>query len=98
MDGNRLISRDFLSLKVWDLRNNKNVFSVVPVFLPLKSKLYQAYENDYFYHKFGIGVAPDNKRIITGMFDKKFHVIDYLNNNNIQFDIDFEQKTKARMI
>jgi len=75
-DGKNIISRDFLNVKVWDIRNSAKPTITIPLFNPLKSKLCELYENEAIFDKFNIASSPCSNYFITGMFNSNFHVVD----------------------
>lgn len=73
-----IITRDYLSCRVWDIRNNKKpVFSHV-VHDHLRPKLCDLYENDCIFDKFEVLLSPNSENIIAGTYNN------YLNCVNIK--------------
>ena len=97
-DGTKLISRDFLNTKVWDLKMPKNPLNVTTIYEPLKSRLCDYYENDCIFDKFDLSVSNDSKQYMTGIFDNRFHICDIEGNSNLQFELNFKKKTIFRNI
>lgn len=82
-DGSKLLARDFLSTKIWDLKMPKNPLNVTTLYEPLKSKLCDFYENDCIFDKFDLSISNDSKHYLTGIFDNKFHICDMEGNSNL---------------
>ena len=97
-DGTKLISRDFLNARVWDIKMPKTPLNVTTLYEPLKSKLCDFYENDCIFDKFDLSIAGDSKHYMTGIFDNKFHICDMEGNSNLQFELNFKKKTIFRSI
>lgn len=51
-DGNYMIARDFLTVKLWDVRSEKEPVSITPIHNFLNDKLCDLYENDCIFDKF----------------------------------------------
>lgn len=51
-DGNQILSRDYLTLKIWDVRNEKQPVRKINIHEHLKQKLCDLYENDCIFDKF----------------------------------------------
>ncbi len=55
-DGRLIISRDYLSVKVWDIAMESKPLHVLPIHDHLRPKLSELYENDCIFDKFEICV------------------------------------------
>ena len=97
-NGKHIITRDFLSTKVWDLRNTNKPLSSLLVFAPLKSKLCELYENECIFDKFNISCNANSNVYATGNFNMGFHVIDLTGECNLQFELNFRRKTIVNQI
>ncbi|CAJ0944474.1 unnamed protein product, partial [Mesorhabditis belari] len=71
-DGRYLLTRDYLTVKVWDLNMESSPVETYPVHEHLRSKLCQLYENDSIFDKFECGWSGDDKHIITGSYHNLF--------------------------
>jgi serine/threonine-protein phosphatase 2A regulatory subunit B len=56
-NGRYIVTRDYLSVKVWDVCNSKKPVSCIVVNEGLKSKLCDMVENEAIYDEFGVGVS-----------------------------------------
>lgn len=87
-DPNLLFSRDYLSVKMWDLRaahasynssigsgNRRPVFSA-QVTDYMERNLGRLLENDSLDDRFFMDISPDSKYIATGGYDRSGHVMD----------------------
>lgn len=60
-DGRYILSRDYMSLKVWDVNMEKEPIKVIPVHDFLRPKLCDLYENDCIFDKFECHFSGDSK-------------------------------------
>ena len=97
-NGLNIITRDFLSTKVWDVRMSKKPISSLVVFGPLKSKLCDLYENECIFDKFNISSSANSNYYSTGNFNGSFHIIDRNGDINLQFELNFKKKTVVNQI
>lgn len=73
-DGNHILSRDFMTLKLWDVRIETRPVSVVPIHDHLRAKLCELYENDCIFDKFECAMSHDGSQVITGSYDHRVYV------------------------
>jgi len=92
-NGRYIFSRDFLTVKVWDVNMTNKPVTTVQIFEPLKSKLCELYENECIFEKFNISGSPDSNYFFTGNFNSTFHIIDRNAEYNLQFELNFNKKT-----
>lgn len=97
-DENQIITRDYLTTKVWDQRKQKEPVKVIKIFEPFNSKLYDVYEQDIIFDKFNIGLSADSKSIVTGFYNNYFHICDLDGQKNTQFELNFNKKTISKNI
>lgn len=71
-NGRYLLTRDYLTVKVWDLNMESGPVETYPVHDYLRSKLCQLYENDSIFDKFECGWSGDDKHIVTGSYHNLF--------------------------
>lgn len=74
--GRYLISRDYLSIKVWDLNMDTKPVESYLVHEYLRSKLCNLYENDYIFDKFECCFNGTDQYIMTGSYNNFFKVFD----------------------
>jgi serine/threonine-protein phosphatase 2A regulatory subunit B len=75
-DGDYIVSRDYLSVKVWDIRNNKEPCRSIRIGKFLEKKLCDLYESENIYDKFNIVTSSDKKQYITGTYNNSFMIGD----------------------
>ncbi|OBA26312.1 protein phosphatase 2A regulatory subunit PR55 [Hanseniaspora valbyensis NRRL Y-1626] len=73
-DGRYIASRDYLTVKIWDINMNNKPLKVIPVHENLNDKLSDTYENDAIFDKFEVGFAKDSKTIMTGSYNNHFMI------------------------
>eukprot|EP00057_Strongylocentrotus_purpuratus_P019786 XP_011674260.1 PREDICTED: LOW QUALITY PROTEIN: serine/threonine-protein phosphatase 2A 55 kDa regulatory subunit B delta isoform [Strongylocentrotus purpuratus] len=74
--GRYLISRDYLSVKVWDLLMDTKPVETFPVHEYLRSKLCSLYENDCIFDKFECVWNGSDSAIMTGSYNNFFRIFD----------------------
>ncbi|XP_055376482.1 protein phosphatase PP2A 55 kDa regulatory subunit isoform X1 [Condylostylus longicornis] len=74
--GRYMISRDYLSIKVWDLHMETKPIETYPVHEYLRAKLCSLYENDCIFDKFECCWNGNDTSIMTGSYNNFFRVFD----------------------
>lgn len=92
-NGRYIFSRDFLSVKVWDVAMSNQPVEVINIYDPVKSKLCELYENDCIFDKFSVSSSPCGNYFLTGLFNSNFHVSDIHGDHNMQFELNFNKQT-----
>mmetsp|Transcript_6001 Transcript_6001/g.19116 ORF Transcript_6001/g.19116 Transcript_6001/m.19116 type:complete len:431 (+) Transcript_6001:184-1476(+) len=75
-DGRYMVSRDYLTLKVWDINMEARPVKTINVHEHLRAKLCDLYENDCIFDKFELSVSGDGRNFVTGSYNNMFHVYD----------------------
>lgn len=75
-NGRYLISRDYLSVKVWDMNMDSKPVETYQVHEYLRSKLCSLYENDSIFDKFECAWKGDDTQIMTGSYNNFFRMFD----------------------
>ncbi|KAJ7103890.1 WD40-repeat-containing domain protein [Mycena epipterygia] len=75
-DGTRILARDYLSLKVWDVRNSARPLRAISVHDHLRGKLCDLYENDCIFDKWECVWGGDGRQVLTGSYHNYFRVYD----------------------
>jgi serine/threonine-protein phosphatase 2A regulatory subunit B len=60
-DGRYILSRDYLSLKIWDINMESRPIKTIPIHDHLRGKLCDLYENDCIFDKFECVWGGDGK-------------------------------------
>lgn len=74
--GRFIASRDYLTMKIWDVRNEKNPVRVIKFHEHLLSKLCDLYENDAIFDKFECSWSSNSTQLLTGSYNNTFFVCD----------------------
>ncbi|CAH0554351.1 unnamed protein product [Brassicogethes aeneus] len=75
-NGRYMISRDYLSVKVWDLHMETKPIETYPVHEYLRAKLCSLYENDCIFDKFECCWNGNDTAIMTGSYNNFFRMFD----------------------
>ncbi|TVU07911.1 hypothetical protein EJB05_41288 [Eragrostis curvula] len=73
-DGRYILSRDYMTLKLWDLNMDSGPVSTFQVHEHLRSRLCDLYENDSIFDKFECCLSGDGLRVATGSYGNVFRV------------------------
>ncbi|KAJ5079435.1 protein phosphatase pp2a regulatory subunit b [Anaeramoeba ignava] len=76
-EGPYFSSRDFMSIKVWDIRKENVPVSNIDVHPFLLPNLFELYERDYFFDKFESAFSFDSKFLLTGSYGNHFFIYDW---------------------
>ncbi|KAK6153603.1 hypothetical protein DH2020_013242 [Rehmannia glutinosa] len=67
-DGRYILSRDYMTLKLWDINMDSGPVSTFQVHEYLRPKLCDLYENDSIFDKFECCLSGDGQRVATGSY------------------------------
>ncbi|CAL1367461.1 unnamed protein product [Linum trigynum] len=73
-DGQCILSRDFMNLKLWDIRKDSMPVKVFKVHEHLRPKLCELYNNDSIFDKFECCVNGSGSHFATGSYSNLLHV------------------------
>ncbi|MED6193054.1 Serine/threonine protein phosphatase 2A 55 kDa regulatory subunit B beta isoform [Stylosanthes scabra] len=73
-DGRYILSRDYMTLKLWDINMDSGPVATYQVHEYLRPKLCDLYENDSIFDKFECCLSGDGLRIATGSYSNLFRV------------------------
>ncbi|XXG55723.1 hypothetical protein AAC387_Pa03g3325 [Persea americana] len=73
-DGRYILSRDYMTLKLWDLNMESGPVATFQVHEYLRPKLCDLYENDSIFDKFECCLSGDGLRVATGSYSNLFRV------------------------
>ncbi|XP_013655546.1 serine/threonine protein phosphatase 2A 55 kDa regulatory subunit B alpha isoform isoform X1 [Brassica napus] len=73
-EGRYLLSRDYMTLKLWDINMDSGPVSTFQVHEHLKPKLCDLYENDSIFDKFECCISGNGLRAATGSYSNMFRV------------------------
>lgn len=75
-DGRFILSRDYLTLKLWDLNMASRPVKTFAIHDQIKPKLCDLYENDGIFDKFECCFSGDGQSALTGSYSNFFEVFD----------------------
>ncbi|GAK67241.1 protein phosphatase 2A regulatory subunit PR55 [Moesziomyces antarcticus] len=96
-DGRYILSRDYLTLKIWDVNMDNKPVKTIPIHDHLRSKLCDLYENDCIFDKFEALWGPDGKKVLTGSYNNYFHVFDKDDSSDVVLQADKSAFKAKRM-
>lgn len=67
-DGRYLVSRDYLSVKIWDINMENKPVKTIALHDYLRPMLYDLFTSDIIFDKFEICCSPDGKRFASGSY------------------------------
>ncbi|CAD6576442.1 MAG: protein phosphatase 2A regulatory subunit cdc55 [Cyphobasidiales sp. Tagirdzhanova-0007] len=75
-DGRYILSRDYLTLRIWDVNMDSKPLKTINVHDHLRPKLCDLYENDCIFDKFECTWSGDGEQILSGSYNNNFHIYD----------------------
>eukprot|EP01103_Thecamoeba_quadrilineata_P003052 TRINITY_DN12883_c0_g1_i1.p1 TRINITY_DN12883_c0_g1~~TRINITY_DN12883_c0_g1_i1.p1 ORF type:complete len:432 (-),score=90.41 TRINITY_DN12883_c0_g1_i1:177-1472(-) len=75
-DGRYILARDYLTLKVWDIKMEAKPVQTFRIHDHLRYKLCDLYENDCIFDKFECAFSSDGSRVMTGSYNNLFSIFD----------------------
>lgn len=75
-DGRYILSRDYLTLKLWDINKEDKPVKTIRIHDYLKSKLCDLYENDCIFDKFETSINKTGDHLLTGSYHNYFSIYD----------------------
>ena len=73
-DGRYILSRDYLTVKIWDVNMEKQPVKTIPIHEHLRPRLCDTYENDSIFDKFEVTFSGDSKNVMTGSYNNNFMI------------------------
>ena len=86
-EGTFVATRDYMNLRLWDLRKESGPLMTHPIQEGLRSRLSDLYESDFIFDRFDVAVSGDGQRFATGTYSNFFRVVN-LNQADSRGDID----------
>jgi len=72
--GRYILSRDYLTLKLWDINMESSPVKTLKVHEHLRAKLCDLYENDSIFDKFECTISGNGENVATGSYNNFFRV------------------------
>lgn len=73
-DGRYILSRDYLTVKIWDINMERQPVKTIPIHEHLRPRLCDTYENDSIFDKFEVVFSGDGKNVMTGSYNNNFMI------------------------
>src|SRR6266496_805614 len=73
-DGKYILSRDYLTLKIWDITMENRPLKTINIHDHLRNKLCDLYENDCIFDKFECTFSGDGQHALTGSYNNNFMI------------------------
>ncbi len=73
-DGRYILSRDYLTVKIWDVAMERQPVKTIPIHEHLRPRLCDTYENDSIFDKFEVVFSGDAKNVMTGSYNNNFMI------------------------
>lgn len=73
-DGRHILSRDYLTVKIWDIAMERQPVKTIPIHEHLRPRLCDTYENDSIFDKFEVVFSGDAKNVMTGSYNNNFMI------------------------
>ncbi|KAL7416062.1 protein phosphatase 2A regulatory B subunit [Mrakia frigida] len=87
-DGRFILSRDYLTLKIWDVKMENKPVKTINIHDHLRGKLCDLYENDCIFDKFECTFSGDGASVLTGSYHNYFRIYDVETTNDIVLQAD----------
>lgn len=73
-DGRYIASRDYLTVKIWDVNMDSKPVKTINIHDQLKDRLSDTYENDAIFDKFEVSFSGDSSSLMTGSYNNTFMI------------------------
>jgi serine/threonine-protein phosphatase 2A regulatory subunit B len=91
-DGTHILSRDYVSTKIWDVRNSTTPLRTIQFCDYIEKKLCDLYDNERIFDKFVVKGSPCSNYFFTGGYNNSFHVMDVEMGSNTTIEGGFVHK------
>jgi len=96
--GRYMVTRDYLTCKIWDINMESKPVETFKVHEHLKSKLCALYENDCIFDKFECCWNGDDSAIMTGSYNNFFRVFDVNSKKDVTLEASREGSLMKSML
>lgn len=73
-DGRYILSRDYLTVKIWDVNMERQPVKTIPIHEHLRPRLCDTYENDSIFDKFEVVFSGNGDNVMTGSYNNNFMI------------------------
>ncbi|CAM9170247.1 unnamed protein product, partial [Choristocarpus tenellus] len=98
LDGRYIISRDYMTLKLWDANMEAQPVKTINVHEHLRSQLCNLYDNDCIFDKFECAISGDARSVLTGSYNNLCHMFDRYGQTQALFEVskDHSKRTNKK--
>jgi serine/threonine-protein phosphatase 2A regulatory subunit B len=75
-DGRYILSREYLTLKIWDMHMESKPIQTIPIHDHLRPKLCDLYENDCIFDRFECTFSGNGSQALTASYNNFFYIWD----------------------
>ncbi|CAL9182955.1 unnamed protein product [Musa hybrid cultivar] len=97
-DGRHILSRDYMTLKLWDINMESGPVATFQVHEYLRPKLCDLYENDSIFDKFDCCLSGDGLHVATGSYSNLFRVFDCIPGSNEATTLEASKNPMRRQV
>ncbi|XP_010255115.1 PREDICTED: serine/threonine protein phosphatase 2A 55 kDa regulatory subunit B beta isoform-like isoform X2 [Nelumbo nucifera] len=97
-DGRHILSRDYMTLKLWDLNMESSPVATFQVHEYLRPKLCDLYENDSIFDKFECCLSGNGLRVATGSYSNLFRVFGCVSGSNEATTLEASKNPTRRQV
>ncbi|WOL14137.1 hypothetical protein Cni_G22917 [Canna indica] len=97
-DGRHILSRDYMTLKLWDINMESSPVATFQVHEYLRPKLCDLYENDSIFDKFDCCLSGDARRVATGSYSNIFRVFGCVPGSNEATTLEASKSPMRRQV
>jgi len=95
-DGRYFVSRDYLTLKIWDTHMERPLVSIT-VNDQLRPKLAELYDNDQIFDQFKCCFSYDSNYVVSGEYSDTVHIFDWKAPEIFRKEVKFEVSSAGRI-
>lgn len=97
-DGRYIVSRDYLTLKVWDINMESRPVQTINIHDYIRPKLDDLFESEVIFDRFEISVSADGNYIATGSYNNTFHIFDRHGNSDVTIEASRMHSNQTHMV
>jgi len=75
-DGRYFVTRDFMSIRLWDLAMEREPVKTIKIHGRYEQRLAEFYDNDSIFDRFECGLNYDGTQMVTGSYSRRFGIYD----------------------
>eukprot|EP00703_Trepomonas_sp_PC1_P000966 JAP95640.1 Protein phosphatase PP2A regulatory subunit B [Trepomonas sp. PC1] len=93
---NTLLTRDFLCLRLWDVRMETRPLQIVPLHPQVREYAGRFLETDSIFDRFEVAFSGDGKSFVTGSYTDRFNIYSFKQNQLFGFNVQATRQVKRR--